>query len=198
MKATLSHICRFWRNVFEPNVHDTIDNTFKTMYFSFPYFGSQSEKLTDELHALIRKYFLNTECKIVLVNKCTVGSYFNCKDKPHAGMRPSLVYKFCCAQCASTFIVSTGHMLRTRVAEHAGRSYRTGVRLAHPRIRPSASAEGCDVGVVLDNFSILNSTSSLLDHHILEYLYIFRHKPNLNHTQSCFPLEIVNSWLFRF
>ena len=53
--------------------------------------------------------------------------------------------------------------------------------------------EGFDVGVVLDNFSILNSTSSLFDLRILESLYIFRHKPKLNNTQSCFPLEIVNS-----
>ena len=50
-----------------------------------------------------------------------------------------------------------------------------------------------DAGVVLDNFSILNNTSSLLDLRILESLYIFRHKPKLNNTQSCFPLEIVNS-----
>ena len=30
-----SHMHRFWRNVFEPNVHDTSDNTLKTMYFYF-------------------------------------------------------------------------------------------------------------------------------------------------------------------
>ena len=112
---------------------------------------------------MIEKYFLQAECKIVLVNKFTVGSFFNYKDKLPAGMRASLVCKFSCALCASTYIGSTGRMLRTRVAEHAGRSYRTGVRLAHP---PHSAvrdhAEGCDVGVVLDNFSILNSTSSLL------------------------------------
>ena len=110
-------------------------------------------------------------------------------------MRASLVYKFSCAQCAATYIGSTGRILRTRVAEHAGRSYRTVVRLAHhPHSAVREHAEGCDVCVVLDNFSILNSTSSLLDLRILESLYIFIHKPRLNNTQSCFPLEIVNSW----
>ena len=54
-------------------------------------------------------------------------------------------------------------------------------------------AEVCDVGVVLDNFSILNSTSSLLDLRILESFSIFRHKPKLDDTQSWFLLEIVNS-----
>ena len=71
-----SRMHRFWRNVFEPNVHDTSDNTRKTMYFSFPYICSQSEKLKEELCALIGKYFLNAECKIVLVNKFTVCSFF--------------------------------------------------------------------------------------------------------------------------
>ena len=109
-------------------------------------------------------------------------------------MLASLVHKFSCALCVSTYICSTGCVLRTRVAEHAGRSYRTGVRLAHPpHSAVREHAEGRDVGVVLDNFSILNSTSSLLDLHILESLYVFRHKLKLNNTQSCFPLEIVNS-----
>ena len=59
------------------------------MYFLFPYFGSQSEKLKEELLALIGKYFLNTEFKIVLVKKFTVGFFFNHKDKLPAGMRAS-------------------------------------------------------------------------------------------------------------
>ena len=81
-------------------------------------------------------------------------------------------------------------MLRARVAEHAGRS--SSIPLL---IRASASmhADGCDVDVVLDNFSILNSTSSLLDLRILDSLFIITHKPKLNNTQSCFPLKIVNS-----
>ena len=52
-----SRIHRFWRNGFEPNVHDTSGNTFKTKYFSLPYFGSQSEKLKEELCVMIGKYF---------------------------------------------------------------------------------------------------------------------------------------------
>ena len=115
----------------------------KMIYFSFlSFLALNQNKLKEELRALIGKYIFNTQCKIVLVNKFTVGSVFNYKDKLPAGVRASLVYKFSCAQCASTYIGSTGRVLRTRVAEHAGRSYRTGIRLAtwHTRrIRPSAS-----------------------------------------------------------
>ena len=50
-----------------------------------------------------------------------------------------------------------------------------GNRLAHPpHSAVRKDAEGCDVGVVLDNFSILNSASSLFYLRILESLYIFR------------------------
>ena len=60
-----------------------------------------------------------------------------------------------------------------------------GNRLAHPpHSAVRKDAEGCDVGVVLDNFSILNSTSSLFYLRILESLYIFRDKPKIKNTQS--------------
>ena len=59
--------------------------------------GSQLEKRKEVLRALIEKCFLNTECKIVLVNKFTVGSFFNYKDKLTAVMSASLVYKLSCA-----------------------------------------------------------------------------------------------------
>ena len=60
---------------------------------------------------LIGKYFLNAECKIVLVNKFTVSTFFNYKDKLPAGVRSTLVYKFSCAQCASTYTGSTGRII---------------------------------------------------------------------------------------
>ena len=95
-----------------------VTTLWKRCNFHFHILALIQTKLKGGIVSLIGKYFLNAECKIVLVNKLTVGSYFNYKDKLPAGMRASLVYKFSCAQCASTYIGSTGRMLRTRVAEH--------------------------------------------------------------------------------
>ena len=61
------------------------------MYFSFPYFGSQSEKLKEELCALIGKYILNAEYKIVLVNKFTVCSFLTIK----ISFLPACVHLWC-------------------------------------------------------------------------------------------------------
>ena len=47
-------------------------------------------------------------------------------------MKDSLVYKYSCVQCASCYVASTIGNLDTRIAEHTGRSYRTGKLIAHP------------------------------------------------------------------
>ena len=56
-------------------------------------------------------------------------------------MRSSLLHKFSCARCASEYVGSTIRPLHTRVAEHAGRSFRTGSHLTvppHPNVRQHA------------------------------------------------------------
>ena len=47
-------------------------------------------------------------------------------------LKSSLVRKFSCAQCASEYVGMTARTLGTRVDEHVGVSYRTGVRLTQP------------------------------------------------------------------
>jgi hypothetical protein len=81
----------------------------------------------------------------------------------------------------------------TRLAEHNGRSFRTGNLLAHPphsavRVR----AEQCNVPVSDSDFRILASTTGVSDLLILESLYIFEQKPILNAANSSYLLEIVN------
>ena len=63
------------------------------------------------------------------MNKFTVGSFFNYKDKLPMRLKSSLVYKFRCAQFASEYVGMTARTLGTRVDEHVGVSYRTGARL---------------------------------------------------------------------
>ena len=49
----------------------------KPIYLSFPYLGPYSEKLKSELFCLLSKYFPNSKFTIILVNKFTIGSFFN-------------------------------------------------------------------------------------------------------------------------
>jgi hypothetical protein len=166
----------------------------KQKYFiSLPFFGAQSIKLKSELESLLSTFFVHIDFNIIMVNKFTVGSMFRFKDRLPDCMRSNVVYKFSCAQCASEYVGSTTRTLRTRVAEHAGRSFRTGTLLTHPPHSSVRShAESCDVPVRDAHFSVLATTSNNLDLRIFESLLICKLKPKLNDMQSAFPLKIVN------
>ena len=165
----------------------------KVIYCSFPYFGPASEAMSRELKVLFNRYFPNVNLHIVLVNNFTIGSFFRYKDMLPVHMRSSLVYQYCCAQCASAYVGMTSRNLYSRVAEHKGRSCRTGQLLSRPpHSAVRAHAEQCDVPVSDSDFRVLASTSGTSDLRILESLYIFKLRPSLNSTVSSYPLEIVN------
>ena len=63
---------------------------------------------------------------------------------------------------AYEYVGSTTSTLHTRVAEHAGRSFRTGSILSvppHSMVR--THSESCGVPVTLNDFRIIGSTSNL-------------------------------------
>ena len=90
---------------------------------------------------------------------------------------------------------STTRLLASRVAEHSGRSFRTNKILAHPshsNIREHART--CGTPIIIDNFTILDSSSNTNDLRILESLCIFEDRPVLNTMQSAHPLFVVSKW----
>ena len=168
------------------------DNSNKVVYFSLPYFGAQSEKLRDELILLFKKYFADIDFRIILVNKFTIGSFFNYKDKLPTGMRSSVIYEFSCTRCVSRYVGMTTRTLRCRVAEHAGRSFRTNIPLQNPPHSSIRShAEQCGSPITIDQFKIIDSASLHSDLKILESLHIFKSRPVLNDAQSSYPLQLV-------
>jgi len=162
-------------------------------YISLPFYGSQSEKLKSDLLTLLNSFYTAIDFKIILTNNFKISSFFQYKDRLPQVHRSSLVYKFSCAQCASEYVGSTVRTLRTRVAEHCGRSFRTLRPLANPphsAIRDHS--ESCNQPISNDNFTILASIKNQTDLRLLESMYIFKLKPILNNDQSAFPLSIVN------
>ena len=72
--------------------------------------------------------------KIVMPNKNSIGSLFRFKDHLPLNMLSSVVYKYSCAQCGSgTYAGSTTRALHMRIAEHRGRSFRTGKLVQSPK-----------------------------------------------------------------
>ena len=167
----------------------------KTIFFSMLYFGHKSVVLKIKLLELINDFFPHLDVNIVLVNPYTIGSLFKFKDTVPKGLCSSLVYKFSCEtnNCSSEYYGFTTRRLSTRVAEHRGTSVRTGHLLVNP---PYSSirihAEQCSCDIELENFKIVASENSTLSLKILESLFIFKNRPNLNESSSSLPLLLVN------
>jgi len=187
-----SYVNKFLRNKYEqPIIRTRVPTDF---YVSLPYFGYHSEKLKTELSVLLSKFFPEKTFGIILVNNFKIGSLFNFKDKLPEGLQSSVVYEFSCARCASMYVGSTYRTLNTRIAEHAGRSYRTNNPIASP---PSSNIrkhcqQDCDSPINKNQFKILTTATTQFDLRILESLYIYKLKPSLNDHQSAYPLCIVN------
>ena len=110
-------------------------------------------------------------------------------------MRSSIVYKFSCPQCGSSYVGSTTRTLISRSAEHAGRSYRTNKPISNPsqsNIR-SHGANTCSPDICLNNFEILDSTRNGESLRLLESIYIYKMKPNLNDYNSSIQLNVLNN-----
>ena len=125
---------QFLNDKFSDKIH-TPSVSKKKLYISMNYFGSQSEKLKKDLYCLISKFYYHIDLQIILVNRFTIGSFFRYKDSVPWPMRSSVIYTYSCELCASEYVGSTSRTLWARIAEHAGRSFRTDVsspnRLIH-------------------------------------------------------------------
>jgi hypothetical protein len=108
-------------------------------------------------------------------------------------MRSSLVYQFRCAQCASDHVGMTSRNLYSRVAEHKGRSCKSGQLLSRlPYSSVRTHAVQCGVLVSDSDFRVLAPTSGTSDLRILKSLYIYELRPRLNSAVSSDPFETVN------
>ena len=168
------------------------NNNKEQIYISFPYFGQQSETMRTELKISLDKILPNFNFNISLVNKFTIGSFFNYKDKLPFAIRSSCVYKFSCAQCARSYVGSSTRSFHTRIAEHGGRSSRTGRNLSAPpfsAIREHCNS--CNSIISPNNFKIIDYSKDVTSLRLIESLYIFKLKPDLNSMQTAFPLLIV-------
>ena len=166
----------------------------KSVYASIPYFGSQSVKLKEKIISLVSKYYPYVNLKLISVNHNKIQTYFNYKDRLPKCSRFCVIYKFSCPCAQGSYIGMTKRPLRTRIAEHAGISPRTGNLIqcpSHSEIRNHVQI--CNNSIDENNFEILSNPSNPSDLRILESLHIYKNKPNLNNQYSSFPLEIIGN-----
>ena len=104
----------------------------------------------------------------------------------------SVVYQYTCGSCNATYVGKTLRNLSIRTDEHKGVSFRTKLRLSkpvHSSIREHS--ETCDHLILNQNFTILDYATNDFDLCILESIWIWKLRPQLNEYGSSFNVEIV-------
>ena len=87
----------------------------------------------------------------------------------------------------------TTRTLGSRVAEHAGVSFRSGVLTSPPHSAVRDHSELCSTNVDINNFKVLATSSSEVNLKILESLHIFKSMLGLNSQLISYPMLVVNS-----
>ena len=87
-------------------------------YFKLPYIGNLSHRIKNKLSKLYKEFCKeNFNIKLVF-NSFKVKNYFSYKDPIPNDLKPSLVYKFTCASCSTSYIVETCRHFKTRIEEY--------------------------------------------------------------------------------
>ena len=166
----------------------------KKVFFSLPYFGTQSDSMSKELKTCLAKFYPHIAFQFVFVNPKTISSLFRFKEKLPKPLLSSVIYKFCCPGCAASYIGSTTRRFKVRYSEHMGISFRTNAPLVsngYSAIREHQL--DCDTPISMTDFEIIGSSSNAGDLEILESLHIQHDKPSLNNKQAAAPLNIMRN-----
>ena len=163
-------------------------------YISLPYYGLSSYEIRKKLNKVLKHCYPKTVFRFIFTNSNTINSLFRHKESPPSNLISNIVYQFKCPRCDSRYVGQTQRNLLLRFAEHSGISARTN----RPLTNPSASAVRNHSELMAHpfddtNFTILHKSRNFLDLPLLESLYIYHTKPQLNCDNSSYPLYTLKS-----
>lgn len=159
------------------------------VYFTMEYAGPMSFGIRNRLCQLMKVHYPQLSIRVIFKASKTIQNYFRIKDIVTSDLKSSIVYKYQCGGCNSTYVGKTLRHLRARRSEHLGRSFRTGERLSKPpfsAIRDHSVEQ--DHQILLENFSVLSSHYSDMELRIAECLHTIKVKPNIGNNESSIEL----------
>ena len=167
-----------------------------------PFLGPLHTRFNHNLQKLLKTFFTATDFRLCFVNSLTIDSMFRVKDSPPSHLKSSLVYLFNCPGCKfGTYIGSTSRQLIARESEHRGVSLRTFNPISNPEnsairthtcnCKKLSRIKGAHNKFSIKDFKILSSAPDHTSLHILESLYIRKHRPTLNKDSG--PVQLFLS-----
>ena len=158
-------------------------------YIKLPYMGDLSFDLRKSLNKILTQAYPQINFRFVFHNTNTIGNFLK-KGRKNAGLMCSnVVYMFTCPCCNARYVGSTTRWLHHRIAEHKGKSTRTGRQLSDPSpsaIRDHSHQHNHQYGT--EDFSILHLLPNRYELNITESITIKTMQPELNNTTSATPL----------
>jgi hypothetical protein len=160
-------------------------------YIKLPFHDHQYLKLKNDLLNLLHNSFPQLDFTFVFIPNLSIGSFLSHKEPLPTPLRSSIIYKYSCGACSSTYVGSTSRQLSVRCDEHRGISPRTGMNLSSPsysNIRSHSHTNNHPIEP--SHFSILSQTNQPTDLKILESIHISILKPSLNSDSGPFKLQL--------
>ena len=163
-------------------------------YISLPYYGLSSYDTRKKLNRVLKHCYPKTVFRFIFTNSNTIHSLFKHKESLPSNLIPNIVYQFKCPLCCKRYVGQTQRNLTLRCAEHSGKSARSGTQLSNPSNSAVRNhAELMSHPFDETNFSILHTARNPLDLQLLESLYIYHTKPQLNGDSSSYSLYTLKS-----
>ena len=159
-------------------------------YIKLPFYDHIYFKLKNELYSLLHNSYPQLNFTFVFIPNFSIGSFLTHKESLPPPLRSSIIYKYSCGTCNSTYVGSTTRQLAVRCDEHRGISPRTGMNLSSPS-PSSIRTHSYNKHHPIDpsHFSIISQTNQSTDLKILESIYIASLKPSLNSDSGPFQLQ---------
>jgi hypothetical protein len=185
------HVKIFLHKIYKPRP-TTLTVPRDKKYISFPFLGNKSPSLNIDLTKCLIRYYPAIDFNFVFTNSFTIRSFFNFKDKLDVNMRSLVVYSYKCPRCnLGCYIGSTSRMLKVRMSEHLGISYRTLNPLTNKENSPiSSHSKKCRTSLNFKDFKIIDTATDTQSLIILESLHIKDKSPDLNLDRSSYPLLV--------
>ena len=180
-------LARFWNQFYAPKtVSYNVEKC--PLYICLTFTGKHCLDLRTRILKIVKLRYSQVSIRFGFKHSFCVRNMFRYKDRLPSALMSSVVYKFQCARCSSSYIGRTRRQFKVGVDEHLGISTRTNRILGAPAF--SAVREhctDCNHELLRDSFSVVSRAPSVYDLDIHEGLLIARDKPCLNTMgiQSC-------------
>ena len=134
--------------------------------------------IKNELWKLCKDFYKENFNIKLAVDSFKIYFFFSYKDPIPDDLKSSLVHKFTCASCSSSYIGKTCRHFKIRIEEHIKKDNKSHI------FKHLHSTTACFDSYNSLSFKIIDKANSKFDLKIKEGLYINWRKPNLNTKQN--------------